>query len=213
MCEINGLTIHQRAASHDAGYASPRALLRCRRRHTPLAKRPVEPDTPDVSGRGLPNDLLRDAGMRGDDQAIQITGYAGKVRITFYAFDFGSVRVDGKHFVTRVAQFAEHGVRGAISPARDTSDGDTLSAQKVRNERGQWPHRDVLGQIQPLRTFRSKGTGRTVLGATEMLHVQQFGRNTEKGEGSPSAGTGARCIVPLRIKEGDPGANCSSRRR
>ena len=88
MCEINGLTIHQRAASHDAGYAGSRALLRCRHRHTPSAKGAVEPDTPDVAGGGLPNDLFRDAGMRGDDEAIQITGYAGKVRIAFYAFNF-----------------------------------------------------------------------------------------------------------------------------
>jgi hypothetical protein len=119
----------------------------------------VEPDTPDVSGGGLPNDLLRDAGMRGDDEAIQITGYAGKVRITFYAFDFGSVRVDGKHFVAGLAQFAEHGVRGAISPARNASDGDTLSAQKVRDECGQWPHRHYLSPIQPHGTRRIKRAG------------------------------------------------------
>ena len=162
MCEINGLTIHQRAAPYDAGYAGSRALLRCRRRYTPLAKRPVEPDTPNVPGRGLPNDLLRDAGVRGDDEAIQIAGYAGKVRITFYAFDFGSVGVDGKHFVTGLTQFAEHGVRGAISPARYASDGDTLSAQKVRDERGQWPHWHLLGQIQPHGTLRSKHSGKTV---------------------------------------------------
>ena len=118
---------------------------------------------PDVSGDGLPNDLLGNAGMRGDDQAIQITGYAGKVRITFYVFDFGSVRVDGKQFVAGLAQFAEHGVRGAISPARNASDGDSLSAQKVRNERGQWPHRNVLGQIQPHGTLRGKHTGRRVI--------------------------------------------------
>ena len=81
MCEINGLTIHQRAASDDTGYAGARALLRGRCRHAPLAKRAVEPNAPDVPGGGLPNDLLCDIGVRGDDEAIQITGYAGKVRI------------------------------------------------------------------------------------------------------------------------------------
>ena len=112
MGEINGLTIHQRASSHDAGYASARALLRRCRRHTPLAKGAMEPDTLDIPGDGLANDLLRDARVGGDDEAIQITGYAGKVRIAFCAFDFGSVRVDGKHFVTGAAQFAEHWIRG-----------------------------------------------------------------------------------------------------
>ena len=149
MREIHGLAIHQGAASHDAGYAGVRALLRCRRGHTPLAKGAVEPNAPDVSRDGLPNDLLRDVGVRGDDEAIQIAGYAGKVWIAFCAFDFGCVRVDGKHFVTGVAQFAEDWVRGAIWPARYARDGDTLSAQKVGNERGQWPHRDLLRQIQP----------------------------------------------------------------
>ena len=113
MREINGLAIHQRAAAHDAGYASARALLRCRLRHAPLAKGAMEPDTPDVPADSLPNDLLRDVGVRGDNEAIQITGYAGKVRIAFYAFDLGSIGVDRKHFVTGVAQFAEHGVRAA----------------------------------------------------------------------------------------------------
>jgi hypothetical protein len=124
----------------------------------------VEPNAPDVPGGGLPNDLLCDIGVRGDDEAIQITGYAGKVRIAFYAFDFGGVRVDGKHFVTGIAQFVEHGVRGGISPARYARDGDTLSAEKVRNERGQWPHGDLLREIQPQRAFRSKDTGRMIMG-------------------------------------------------
>ena len=164
MREIDGLTIHQRAASHDAGYASARAFLRCRRRDAPLAKGAVEPDTPDVPADGLPNDLLRDVGVRGDDQAIQIAGYAGKVRIAFYAFDFGSVWVDGKHFVAGIAEFVVHAVRSGISPTRHARNGDTLSAQKIRDDRGQWPHEDLLGQIQPQRTFRSKHTGRIVVG-------------------------------------------------
>ncbi len=136
MREINGLTIHQRAAAHDAGYASARALLRCLRRDAPLAKGAVEPDALDVPGGGLPNDLLRNAGVRGDDEAIQITGYAGEVWIAFYAFHFGSVGVDGEHFVAGLAEFVEYGVRGGISPARNTRNGDTLCAQKVRDERG-----------------------------------------------------------------------------
>ena len=163
MCKINGLAIHQRAASYDAGDTSARALLRCRRRHAPLAKGAVEPNAPDVPGGGLPNDLLGDVGVRGDDQAIQIAGYAGKVRIALYAFDFGSVGVDGKHFVTGVAQFVVHAVRGGISPARYARDGDTLSAQKIRDDRGEWPHGNLLGQIQSQRTFRSKHTGRIVV--------------------------------------------------
>jgi hypothetical protein len=133
----------------------------------------VEPDTPDVSGGGLPNDLLRDVGVRGDDEAIEIAGYAGKVRIALHAFDFGSVRVDGKHFITGVAQFAEHWVRGAIWPARYARDGDTLSAEKVGNERGQWPHGDLLRQIQPRRAFRNKHTGRRV--ARRMAHPAVVG--------------------------------------
>lgn len=164
MREINGLTIHQRASSHDAGYACARALLRCRRRHASLAKGAVEPDTPDVPGDGLPHDLLRDVGVRGDDEAIQIAGYAGKVRIAVYAFDLGSVGVDGEHFVAGIAQFAEHWVRGAIWPARYARDGDTLCAEKVRDEHGQWPHEDLLGQIQTQRTIHGKHTGRMVAG-------------------------------------------------
>jgi len=93
----------------------------------------MEPDALDVPRGGLLHDLFRDVGVRGDDEAIQIAGYARKVRIAFCALDFGSVRVDGKHFVTGLTQFAEHGVRGAISPARYASDGDALSAQKVRD--------------------------------------------------------------------------------
>jgi len=96
----------------------------------------VEPDAPDVSGGGLPNDLLRDVGMGGDDEAIQIAGYAGEVGIACCAFHFRGVRVNGEHFVTGVAKFAVYAVRGSISPARYASDGDTLSAEKVRNERG-----------------------------------------------------------------------------
>jgi len=136
MCEINGLTIHQRAAAHDARYANAGALLGGRCRHTSLAKGAVEPDAPDVPGSGLANDLLRDVGVGGDDKAIQIAGYAGEVGIAFPAFHFRSVRVDGEHFVTGVAEFAVHAVRGGISPARYASDGDTLSTEKVRNERG-----------------------------------------------------------------------------
>lgn len=87
MREINGLAIHQRAASHDARYAGSRAFLRCRGRDTPLAEGPVEPDTPNVPAGGLPNDLFRDVGVRGDDEAIQFTGYAGEVWIALCAFD------------------------------------------------------------------------------------------------------------------------------
>jgi hypothetical protein len=133
MREINGLTIHQRAAAHDARYAGARALLGGRCRDTSLAKGAVEPNAPDVPGGGLPNDLLRDVGVGGDDKAIQIAGYAGEVGIAFRAFHFRGVGVDGEHFVTGIAEFAVYGVRGASPPPRYASDGDTLSAEKVRN--------------------------------------------------------------------------------
>jgi hypothetical protein len=160
MREINGLTIHQRASSHDARYTRSRALLRCRRRHTALSKRAVEPDTPEVPGGSLPNDLLRDAGVRGDNQAIELTGYAGKIWITLRAFDFRGVGVDRKHFVTGLAQFAVHRVRRASRPARYASDGDALSTEKVRNKRRHLRHGRLLGQIQPQCTVDSKHTGR-----------------------------------------------------
>jgi len=200
MREINGLTIHQRAASHDARYASARALLRCRRRDAPLAKGAVEPDTPDVPVSGLPNDLLRDAGVRGDDEAIQITGYAGKVRIAFYACDFGGVRVNGKHFVTGVAQFAEHGVRGAIWPARYARDGDTLSAQKFRNERGQLSHRHLLRQIQPQRTLHSKHTGGTVVGAGAPCGCRCGALAPQEGTTEEAAGKIHTIVIPSPVR-------------
>jgi len=94
----------------------------------------MEPDSPNVPARGLPHDLFRDIGMRGDDHAIQLSGNAGQVWIALRAFNFGGIWVYGKRFVTALAKFGEHGVRGAVSPARHASDGDALSAQKVRNE-------------------------------------------------------------------------------
>jgi hypothetical protein len=39
----------------------------------------VEPDTANVPAGGLPNDMLRNAGVCGDHEAIQFTWYAGKV--------------------------------------------------------------------------------------------------------------------------------------
>jgi len=164
MREIDGLAIHQRASANDAGYAGLSAGLRCGRRHAPLAKGAVEPDTLDVAGGGLAHDLLRDVGVRGDDESIQIAGNAGKVGIALYAFDFGSVWVDGKHFVTGVAEFAEHGVCCGISPARDTSDSNTFSAQKIRNERRQLTHGHHLSQIQPHATLHSKHANWKALG-------------------------------------------------
>ena len=79
MPEINGLTIHQRASPYDAGNAMSPALLYRRRRHTPLTKGSVKPNTKDFPFDSLPHHLRRHAGMRGDYDAIKIAGYAGKV--------------------------------------------------------------------------------------------------------------------------------------
>jgi hypothetical protein len=133
MREIDGLTIHQRASAYDARYAGARALLRCSLRHAPLSKRPVEPDPPNIPRCGLPDNLLRNIGMRGDDQAIQFAGYAGKIRIALCAFDFPGVRVDGKHFVTGLSQLAEYSIRCAVPSARYARDSDALSTEKIRN--------------------------------------------------------------------------------
>jgi hypothetical protein len=169
MREIDRLTIHQRASSHDARYTCSRALLGCRLRHTPLSKRTVEPDTSNVPRRSLPNDLLRYAGVCGDNQAIQFSGYADNICIALRAFDFRGVRVDGKHFVTALLQFAVHCIRRASRSPRYASDSDALSAKKVCYKRRHLRHRRLLSQIQPQRAFGSKAGGRQV------KRVNEFG--------------------------------------
>jgi hypothetical protein len=88
MPEINGLTIHQRASPYDARNAMSPALLHCRRRHTSVTKGSMKPNTTHLPLDGLPHDLRRHAGMRGDHDAIKIAGYAAKVWIAPCAFHF-----------------------------------------------------------------------------------------------------------------------------
>lgn len=159
MGEIDRLAIHERATAYDAGDAGACAFLGCRGGDAALAKGAVEPDAADVAGGGLLHDLLGDVGVGGDDQAIEFTGNAGEVWIAGCAFDFGGVGVDGKHFVAGCAEFAEHGVRGALPPARYASDGDALSAEKIGNERGDLWHGCLLRAIQSQRRLHNSDSG------------------------------------------------------
>jgi hypothetical protein len=133
---INGLAVHERTASYNAVDSSGLTLLNRLLRDAPLAEGTVEPDATDASLDALPHQFDRDLRMRGNDHPVDGAWNGGQVGKTLHALDLQSGRIDGKGFVTGVAQLAEDVVGHLLAASRDASDGDALPTKEISH--GVW---------------------------------------------------------------------------
>src|SRR5208283_1842951 len=106
--------------------------------------------------------------------------------------------------------------RGAQLPARNTGDGDTLSAEKIRDERGDLWHGRLLDQIQSQRRLHnsdSEHARKPTMQKSEKPKNRPEGRPQQKRKcvemnarrarrkSGRRKRRRARCIEPLRVSQ------------
>jgi len=65
--------------------------------------------------------------MGGNHNTVNVAGYGRDVRATLYALDNFSVGIDGKHFVSAIPKFFEHGIGSDVRMSRNACYRKALS--------------------------------------------------------------------------------------
>ena len=110
MPDIHWIAKHERTTSDNAFHSKAPAFADSIFRDAALSKGTMKPYSPYSALLALANDRCRDSGMGGNHNTVNVAGYGRDVRATLYALDNFSVGIDGKHFVSAIPEFLEHGV-------------------------------------------------------------------------------------------------------
>jgi len=71
--------------------------------------------------------------MGGNHNTVNVAGYGHDVRATLYALDNFGVGIDGKHFVSAIPKFLEHGIGSDVGMSRNACYSKALSLKESCN--------------------------------------------------------------------------------
>jgi hypothetical protein len=128
--EIDRFTEHERAASNDALDAVCLARSNGLLRNAAISKGSMEPDSRHTVVTTLSYDLNRNIRPRRNHDTVKGPLDGSHVAITSSVLDLRGIRVDRKHVIANIPQFAEHGVCGLVRIARDARYSYPLSTKK-----------------------------------------------------------------------------------
>jgi hypothetical protein len=128
--DIHWSAKHERTTSHNAFHSTEPALADSIFRHTALAKGTLKPYSPYAALLALANDRCGDSGMGGNHNTVNVAGYGHDVRVTLYALENFGVGIDGKHFVSAIPEFLEHGIGGNVRMSRNACYRKALSLKE-----------------------------------------------------------------------------------
>jgi hypothetical protein len=133
MPKIDRPAKHERASPNDGIEAAFLALANSLRRHAPLTKGSMKPNSAYTTLSALPYHVNGHIRMCGNHDAIDCPGQRGDVRIAADTLNLRGPRVDGKNFVPAVFQPSVDGVGRLTSVPGDTCNADALATKKLGN--------------------------------------------------------------------------------
>ena len=128
---VHGLAVHERAAAHDWLDPVLPTGLQCLGRHAARPERPMEPDAANAVGRRLAHEAGPDGRRRGDDQPVDRPWNGRQIGVRSRPFELRGVRVHGDGLIPALLKPAEDGVGGRATRARDTSNNDAFTGEKI----------------------------------------------------------------------------------
>ena len=128
--DIHWIAKHERTTSDNAFHSKEPAFADSIFRDTALTKGTMKPYSPYSTLFALANDRCGDSGMGGNHNTVNVAGYGHDVRATLYALDNFGVGIDGKHFVSAIPKFLEHGIGSDVGMSRNACYSKALSLKE-----------------------------------------------------------------------------------
>ena len=131
MCPVHGFQVHERTAPYNAAEPARLTLLDRLLRNTALAEGAVEPDATYAALMALPYQLNRNLRVRCNHDAVHGARNGDQIRETRHVLDLSSGWIDGKSFVTGVAELTKNEVSGFSAIPGNASHCDALATKEI----------------------------------------------------------------------------------